>query len=625
MRGNKNLLALLCVFTLALTGCGNNSSTNEKESKSNTNDATSNGEIVSAIINEEEMFTERDFKTEYDTSKSVSVELKGDSVSCKSDAVKIKKNTITLSEEGTYIFSGTLDNGMIVVDAEESDKLQIVLNNASITSSTSSALYIIEADKVFVTLVAGSTNTLANGGTFEAIDDNNIDGAVFSKQDLTFNGSGSLSITSPENHGIVCKDDLVFTGGTYTINSASHGLDANDSVRMTNVSMTIASGKDGIHAENTDNTSLGFMYLKDGTFEIVAEGDGLSAGNSMQINNGTFQITSGGGSANASKQSSDSWGDFMGGMGGGRGNRPGRPGESGAQSQPQPQPETDNQATENDDSSASIKAIKSGGDMLIKGGTFTIDSADDSVHSNASITISGGKFAIASGDDGFHADETLTISGGAIDISESYEGLEALDIVVSGGDIKLVASDDGLNAAGGTDSSGYGGMRGNEQFGGGRGGMGGGMGGPGGSSSSNGSIVISGGNLYINASGDGIDANGSLEITDGHTIVVGPTRGDTATLDYDKSAIISGGTFIGTGASGMAQTFSDSKQGVIAVSVGNQAAGTKIELKDSNGNTILTHEPELDFAVVILSGPDVQKGETYTITVGTSTSSFEVN
>ncbi len=629
MKGNKKLLVLLCVFTLTLTGCGNNSSTEDNNVENNANDITSNEKIVSTIINEDEMFTDRDFKTDYDTSKSVSIDLKGDSVSCKSNAVKIKKNTITLSEEGTYIFSGTLDNGMIVVDAEESDKLQIVLNNASITSSTSAALYIIEADKVFVTLANGSDNTLANGGTFTTIDDNNIDGAVFSKQDLTFNGSGNLTITSPADHGIVCKDDLVFTGGTYTVNSASHGLDANDSVRMTNASMTIASGKDGIHAENTEDTTLGFMYIKDGSLEIAAEGDGLSAGNSMLINDGTFQITSGGGSVNASKQSSDSWGNFMGGMGGGmgggRGNRPGRPGESGAQSQPQSQSETDNQTTENDDNSTSIKAIKSAGDMLIKGGTFTIDSADDSVHSNASITVSGGKFAIASGDDGFHADETLTISGGAIDISESYEGLEALDIVVSGGDIKLVARDDGLNAAGGTDSSGYGGMRGNEQFGSGRGGMGGGMGGPGGSSSSNGSIIISSGNLYVNASGDGIDANGSLEITGGHTIVVGPTRGDTATLDYDKSAIISGGTFIGTGASGMAQTFSDSKQGVIAVSVGNQAAGTKIELKDSNGNTILTHEPELDFAVVILSSPDIQKGQTYTITVGTSTSSFEAN
>ena len=551
MRGKRRLFALLLALILVLAGCGNNSSTEDKESDDSTSDNTTNEAVVSTIIDESEMFTDRDFETGYDKSKSVSIELKGNSVSCKSDAVKISKTTITLSEEGTYVFSGTLDDGMIVVDAEETDKLQILLDNASITSSTSAALYIIEADKVFVTLANGSDNTFANGGTFEAIDDNNIDGAVFSKQDLTFNGSGKLTVTSPADHGIVCKDDLVFTGGTYTVNCASHGLDANDSVRMTNASMTIVSGKDGIHAENTDDTTLGFMYIKDGSLEIAAEGDGLSAGNSMQINDGTF----------------------------------------------------------------------------------TIDSADDSVHSNASITVSGGTFTIASGDDAFHADETLTISGGTIDISESYEGLEALDIKVSDGDIKLIASDDGLNAAGGTDSSGYGGPHGNDQFGGhgmrgpggGRGGMGGGMGGPGGSSSSNGSILISGGNLYIKASGDGIDANGSLEISGGYTVVVGPTRGDTATLDYDKSAVITGGTFIGTGASGMAQTFSDSKQGVVAVSVGNQSAGTKIELKDSKGNTILTHEPELDFAVVILSSPDVQKGETYTITVGASTSSFEAN
>ena len=637
MRGKKRLFALLLALILVLAGCGNNSSTEDKESDDSTSNNTTNEGVVSTIIDESEMFTDRDFETGYDKSKSVSIELKGNSVSCKSDAVKISKTTITLSEEGTYIFSGTMDDGMIVVNAEETDKLQIVLDNASITSSTSAALYIIEADKVFVTLANGSDNTLANGGTFEAIDDNNIDGAVFSKQDLTFNGSGKLTVTSPADHGIVCKDDLVFTGGTYTVNCASHGLDANDSVRMTNASMTIASGKDGIHAENTDDTTLGFMYIKDGSLEIAAEGDGLSAGNSMQINDGTFKITSGGGSANASKQSSDSWGNFMGGgmggPGGGHGGRPSRPGESGSQAQTQSQPENDTSTNDTDDSSTSIKAIKSSGDMLIKGGTFTIDSADDSVHSNASINVSGGTFTIASGDDAFHADETLTISGGTIDISESYEGLEALDIKVSGGDIKLVASDDGLNAAGGTDSSGYGGPHGNDRFGGrgmggpggGRGGMGGGMGGPGASSSSNGSIVISGGNLYVNASGDGIDANGTLEISGGYTVVTGPTRGDTATLDYDKSAVITGGTFIGTGASGMAQTFSDSEQGVVAVSVGNQSAGTKIELKDSKGNTILTHQPELDFAIVILSSPDIQKGETYTITVGASTSSFEAN
>ena len=225
-----------------------------------------------------------------------------------------------------------------------------------------------------------------------------------------------------------------------------------------------------------------------------------------------------------------------------------------------------------------MKGIKAAASILISGGTITIDSADDAIHSDASITINGGAFALASGDDAIHAEETLTVTAGTINISESYEGLEALNIEIQGGDITLTASDDGLNAAGGVDSSGTTGGR-DGMFGG-RGGM---------SSSSNGSIVISGGNLYIKASGDGIDANGTLLISGGYTVVVGPTQGDTATLDYDVSATITGGTFIGTGASGMAQTFSNSEQGVIAVGVGNQSSGTAITLKDQNGNLLLSY------------------------------------
>ena len=621
MKDKRRLFSLLLILMLLLAGCGDKSSTEDKNSNSNTNDEAVTENITSTIIDETNMFSDRDFKTEYDKSKCVEIQLNGTSAACNSDTVKISGTTITLLEEATYLVSGTLDDGMIVVNTDEKSKLQIVLNNASITNSTSAALYVLEGDKVFVTLADGTSNTLANGGTFTAIDDNNIDGAVFSKQDLTFNGSGSLTVTSPSDHGIVCKDDLVFTGGTYTVNSASHGLDANDSVRITQASITVISGKDGIHAENTDDTSLGFVYVKDGSFDISAEGDGISSGNSMQICDGTFSIVSGGGSKNSSKQSSDSWGDFMGGHGG-MGGRPGRSSTNSSGS-------TDNTTslnssgtatssdTESDDSSTSIKAIKSAGDMLIKSGTFTIDSADDSLHSNASITVNGGTFTISSGDDAFHADDTLTIAAGTIDVSESYEGLEGLHIVVSGGDMKLVASDDGLNAAGGTDESGYGGNRKNDQFGG-RGGMGG-------SSSSNGSIKITGGKLYVKASGDGLDANGTLEISGGNTTVCGPTQGDTATLDYDASGIITGGTFIGTGASGMAQTFSDSEQGVFAVSVGNQTAGTKIELKDSKGNVIISYEPELSFAVVILSSPDIVKGETYSINVGSTSGEFEAS
>ena len=266
----------------------------------------------------------------------------------------------------------------------------------------------------------------------------------------------------------------------------------------------------------------------------------------------------------------------------------------------------------------SMKGLKAANSILISGGTFKLDSADDSIHSDISVTINGGTFEIASGDDAVHAEETLTVTAGNFNITESYEGLEALNIKIMGGDIMLVASDDGLNAAGGTDSSGTTGGR-DGMFGEGIGGMGGGM------SSGNGSIVISGGNLYINSSGDGLDANGTLEITGGYTVVVGPTQGDTATLDYDKSGIITGGTFIGTGASGMAQSFSDSEQGVVAIRVGNQSAGTKIVLKDKSGQTIIEHTPELSFAVVILSSPEITKGETYSVTVGSQSGEFEAN
>ena len=608
-----SLFLILILLLSTFAGCGKDS--NNKTQNENPEGTSSSAPVeVDFSKTDADMFTERDNKTDYDESKAVTIKLNGGAATSSSNSVKISGSKITITEEATYVVSGELTDGMLIVDAPDTAKLQIVLSGANITSKTSAALYILEADKVFLTLADGTTNTLANGGTFTAIDDDNIDAALFSKQDLTLNGKGSLTVTSPAGHGIACKDDLVITGGAYTVNSSSHGLDANDSVRITNATLNIDAGKDAIHAENTDDTSLGFIYIGGGTIKAEAEGDGIAAGAYMQIADGTIDLLVGGGNENGSKEYSDNFGGFMGGGHGG-----GRPGEmrpSGSQSS----------TTTTDESSTSMKGLKATNSLLISGGNFTINSADDSVHSDVSVIINGGTFTIASGDDAIHAEDTLTVTAGKIDISESYEGLEALHIDVQGGDIKLKASDDGLNAAGGTDQSGTEGGR-DGMFGGGMGGGKlGGMGGHGGMSSNpNGSIKISGGTLYINSSGDGLDANGTLEISGGHTTVVGPTQGDTATLDYDKSGIITGGTFIGTGAQGMAQSFSDSEQGVIAISVGNQSAGTKIVLKDKSGKTIIEHSPELNFAVVIFSSPDIKKGETYSITVGSESGEFEAN
>ena len=619
----RRIIAILLMLILILAGCGNESKPNGLDSGGNpalegtTDNGGENSNAAPVDVDfsqtDGDMFTERDSRTEYDTSKAVTIQLNDTSATASSNSVQINGSTVIIKEEATYVISGAL-NGMLVVDAPDTAKLQLVFNGVDITSETSAALYILEADKVFVTLADGTVNTLANGGSFVAIDDNNIDGALFSKQDLTFNGTGSLMVTSPAGHGIVCKDDLVFTGGTYTVNSASHGIDANDSVRIADANITIDAGKDAIHCENSEDAEKGFIYISSGTIQAEAEGDGIAASAYMQVVDGTIDLLVGGGSENGSKAHSDNFGGFMGGGHGG-----GRPGGMGP---------GNSQTTETEENSTSMKGLKAANSMLISGGNITINSADDAIHSDISLTINGGIFTIASGDDAIHAEDTLTVTAGNIDISESYEGLEALHIDVQSGDIKLVASDDGLNAAGGTDQSGTTGGR-DGMFGGGPGGMGGGRPGGGGfggmSGNSNGSILISGGNLYINSSGDGLDANGTLEISGGYTVVVGPTQGDTATLDYDTSGIITGGTFIGTGASGMAQTFSDSKQGVVAVSVGNQSAGTQIILKDKNGNTVLEHTPELNFAVVILSSPELTKGETYTITIGADSGTFQAS
>lgn len=595
----KRWISLLCALSLllaALTGCTSAGAPAEssaaeapaetaapQESAAPSAEAAADASAPADFPpqTDADMFTDRDTRAAYDEESAVRIELNGSSISASSDSVQINGTTAILTEEATYIVSGTLDDGMLVVDADEAAKLQIVLDNASITSSISAALYVLEADKVFVTLAEGSQNALANGGSFVAIDDSDIDGAVYSKQDLTFNGSGALTVTSPAGHGIVGNDDLVLAGGTYTVASASHGLNANDSVRITGeTGLTLDAGKDGIHAENNDDASLGFVYISGGTFAIEAEGDGISAGAYLQITDGAYDILAGGGSVNGESQSSTSWGGFRGGP-----------------------METASSAGETSESSTSMKGLKAVSSLVISGGAFTIDAADDAVHSNADMTVSGGTFAIATGDDAFHADETLTVTGGTIDISESYEGLEALHLDIQGGEISLVSRDDGLNAAGGTDGSGSTGGR-DGRFGGGFS-----------SASSGGSIAISGGTLTIQASGDGLDANGTIEITGGTTVVAGPTSGDTAVLDYDTSAAIAGGTFLGTGAAGMAQTFRSAEQGVVAERVSGEA-GEEIVLADASGTALLTLSPALDFQFIVLSSPDLVSGETYTLTVG---------
>lgn len=576
----KKYVALVLTMCLILAGCDQ--------------DVQEEPTVTSPPIiggNAEDYFSDRDYKTAFEAQECTKIELNGDKAASDGAGVTFTDGCITITEEGEYILTGSLD-GMIIVDVDKKDKVRLILNDAYITSDTSAALYIRQADKVFVTTVKGTENILSSGDMYVCIDENDIDAAVFSKEDLTLNGEGVLTIISPVGHGIVSKDELTITSGTYRITSASHGLSGKDSVCITGAMLEITSGKDCIQSDNTEDAEAGFVYIDSGNFKLSAEGDAVSASGTMQILGGDFEVVCGGGYVKAEQKTSQNWGGFMG--GGPRG-----PGDRGGNT------------TQNEADSTSIKGFKSEKDMILSGGNFVIDSADDALHSNGNISVYGGTFTVSSGDDAFHADNTLQINAGTISIENSYEGLEAQNVLISGGTIELKATDDGINAAGGADESGYGGFRGGDRFGGGMG-------------SSKGKISISGGTLYINASGDGVDANGCLEISGGNITLCGPTRGDTAVLDYDTTGVINGGRFLGTGSSMMAQTFSSSEnQGVIALNVGNQKAGTQIRITASDGKLLLQAEPKEDFAIVIFSCPELVKGDTYTVTVGSQSGTFE--
>ncbi|RAQ30035.1 hypothetical protein DPQ25_00550 [Hydrogeniiclostridium mannosilyticum] len=493
------ILSLLLVILLCFSACTSTGNSEASKSSSSETSQTETAESVSTVSSSE-MFTDRDMEIGYDEETSARITLSGNSASCDSDAVQISDSTVTITDEGTYILSGTLNDGMIIVNAEDTDKIQLVLDNVEITSSTSAAIYVLEADKVFITTASDSENTLANGGEYVAIDDNNIDAVIFSKSDLTLNGAGTLTINAAAGHGIVSKDDLVLTSGTYNITAASHGLSGKDSVRIANGTYTITSGKDGIQAENTDDTSLGFLYIAGGTFTITADGDGISASAYLQIEDGSFTITTGEGSASVTMTTDTMEFGQRGGF-------------------------QDQTTTTTEEDSVSQKGIKADGTITITGGTFTTDTVDDSIHSNSDILVSGGKFELRTGDDAIHSDAAVTIQNGDFTIAYCYEGIEGLSVTIDDGTFDITSVDDGINAGGGTDSSGFGGGRpGQEQF----------------ASSSDSYITINGGNFVIVSTGDCIDSNGALTINGGTLDLTCNGSGNTA-LDCDGTYTNNGG------------------------------------------------------------------------------------
>jgi hypothetical protein len=593
---NKPIVSLLLLATLffSLTACAGDvvesigivsasqPATESGEESSTAVSAPQDSETTSGAVSVE--YDDDDLDTSASSSDMSYISLEGDSITFEGSGATVSGSIVTITSAGTYSVSGTLNDGQITVDTVDGETVVLVLNGADITCSTGAPIYVANAEKTVITLADGTQNYVTDGASyvFEGAEDE-PSAAVFSKDDLTINGSGSLTVNANYNNGIASKDDLKITGGSITVNAVNDGIKGRDSIAIRDGTITLNAGGDGLQSNNDEDVEKGYISIEGGTLNITAAKDGIQAETRLKVSGGSITISSGGGSINSTNPTG--WGPRGGGF----------------------DPRQDNPMQDNaDDTSTgdSSKGLKAGVDVTVLAGTITIDSADDSIHSNDSLTINGGDFVLASGDDGLHSGSTLEINGGDLDITKSYEGIESAVLTFNDGSIHIVASDDGINAAGGTGGFGMGGRPGQDDFAG----------------SSDYHTFINGGYIYVDATGDGIDSNGPIDMAGGVVLINGPTSNNNGALDCISGFDLTGGFLVAVGSAGMAQAPSESSSqySVMYTFESVQAAGTMVHLETQDGHEILTFVPVREYQSVVLSSPELENGSTYLVYSGGS-------
>ena len=412
------------------------------------------------LLDTSEMFSGRDIESGYDESECTVITLAGDSANVKGKGASAKGSTVTIDSEGDYLLSGSLKDGSVIIDAGKSDKIRLILNGVNINSSTCAAINVKQADKVFVTLARGSENTLSNAADSKISDD--ADAVVFSKDNLTINGEGKLTVTANTGHAVVSKDDLVISGGSYAISSEKKGLDANDSIRIAGGTFAIDSGADALHCES-DDASKGYIYIADGTFSIHAGTDGIDASGVIQIDNGTVRISSGddgihagsslkisGGTVDISKSYEGLEGmsiDISGGTVSVNASDDGLNAAGGS-----------DQSSVNGRPGQNKFAAQEGVYISISGGNVTVNSSGDGIDSNGDVTVSGGKTFVSGADDNgnaaldFNGEATITggvfVAAGMSGMSQNFgekstQGAMLVNVDTQQGGSEIILRDSG--------------------------------------------------------------------------------------------------------------------------------------------------------------------------------------
>lgn len=647
MKNNKRLSALLCAFMLAgslLVGCG----TGAQGGTVSSTTGQTGGDAAMPTSSASDKVKAEDLDASWSEADATNITLSGDTATVDGNGASANGRTVTISTAGTFVVSGTLNDGQIVVNAPTEALVRLVLNGAVLSNNTTAPIVCQQADKLLVILAEGTENTLTDDDSYVFPDaaTDEPSAALFSKADLTINGTGALAVNAAYNNGIGTKDDLIIVSGSITVNAPNHAIRGRDSVTVLDGTLNLTAGADGIQTNNDTDVDKGWIELYGGSYTIASGNDGVQAEQALTVYGGTFTLTTGGGSANAPERAAETMGGGRPQMGGAipAGEIPaGGPGGTPPQAlEGQPAPgtaanaaasattgateppadtasdatsdaatadaTTDAPAADENTESTSYKGLKAAGALTIAGGTFSIDSADDALHANTDVTVSSGNLAIATGDDGIHADNTLTVENDSvINITASYEGLEGAAVFIKGGRIDIVASDDGINAAGGRDDTAASGLA------------------PDSFASGDYLVCIEGGDTAITAGADGVDANGDIAIAGG-TLLVNMTNyqtmGGDGALDRDGSLTLTGGTVMAAAGNGIvtmgpSNTEGTSAQAMLEVYYSTvQQAGTTVELKDSTGGTLASFTPTNSFQCVVFTAPGMAVGQAYTLHTG---------
>lgn len=620
------LLALSGV--LAMEGCAavstdaENSAASEQAAAASASDVEyASFEEVAAAFDESTLdldYSKRDLDASYDASSATVITLSGDSASVQGAGAQTSAAGVVISSAGTYIVSGELTDGQLMVDAGDDDKVQLVLAGATIHNEDGPAIYVRNADKCFVALDAGTENNLSDGSSYALEDDSDEPYAtLFSRCDLTLNGSGTLNVTSAYRHAVCSKDDLVVVSGTYNISAVEDGLRGHDSVKVRDGVFAIQAGGDGIKSNKDDDPTKGFVSIDGGTFDIQAGDDAVQGKTLVRLAGGSMAVAA------------------------------------------------------NDD------AFHSDLEMHLLGASMEAGAGDDAFHAETKLTVDGGTVNVTSCNEGYEA-EKVYVNGGDTHIVASDDGVNASAADLSDdADADTVSStlpnggtpgapgkgggaatpDAGGQAPAGAQQSGQApdaaaqqggqapGAAGVQQGGqapdaagaqqggsapeppasdnaGGAGvidpgqqGGGPAAGGGVGQADSSCLIQINGGYVVVDSVGDAIDSNGNVEVTGGVLLVSGPTSDGDGAFDYDGGATISGGTVLMVGSTGMAQSFTGGTQAFAMTSASGEA-GQSVCVVDGSGNVVTSFTATKRFGMVLTSSPAFAEGGEYTLVIG---------